>query len=167
MITVISGTDRKNSNTRKIAEEYVRLLRLQNVEVQLLALDDCLHIIKEGPALNELQEKYLFPVDKMIILTPEYNGSYPGILKLLIDHSDIQRAWWYKKVLITGVSTGRAGNLRGMEHLSGVLLHLRMNLHYNRLPLSRVNTLLNENHQLSDPIALSAVENQLNEFLEF
>ena len=167
MITVISGTDRKNSNTRKVADEYVRMLQQQNVEVQLLALEEYKHIIKEGNELRALQEQFLFPVDKMIIVVPEYNGSYPGILKLLIDHSDIQQAWWYKKVLITGVSTGRAGNLRGMEHLSGVLLHLRMILHYNRLPLSTVNRLFNEQNQFSDQATLSAIENQINEFLEF
>ena len=98
---------------------------------------------------------------------PEYNGSYPGILKLMMDNTDIKKVWWYKKVLLTGVSTGRAGNLRGMEHLSGVLLHMRMQVHYNRLPISIVDKLMDEAGHFIDIPTLSAINIQLDEFLKF
>ena len=98
---------------------------------------------------------------------PEYNGSYPGILKLMIDNTVVPKVWWYKKVLLTGVSTGRAGNLRGMEHLSGSLLHMKMQVHYNRLPISLVDKLMNTVGQFSDEPTLKAVNTQLDEFLDF
>ncbi len=109
----------------------------------------------------------LIPTEKFIIISPEYNGSYPGILKLMIDNTDIKKVWWYKKVLLTGVSTGRAGNLRGMEHLSGVLLHLRMQVHYNRLPISVVDKLMDEHDHFTDLGTLNAINIQLDEFLKF
>ena len=98
---------------------------------------------------------------------PEYNGSYPGILKLMIDNTDIRKAWWHKKVLLTGVSTGRAGNLRGMDHLTGSLLYLKMIVHPNRLPISVIDRLMDGNNHFSDAGTLKAIDVQLEEFLKF
>ena len=98
---------------------------------------------------------------------PEYNGSYPGILKLMIDNTDVKKAWAHKKVLLTGVSSGRAGNLRGMEHLTGVLLHMKMLVHPNRLPISLVDTLMDEHFQFTDTSTLKAIHTQLDEFINF
>ncbi len=98
---------------------------------------------------------------------PEYNGSYPGILKLLIDNSDIKNAWWNKKVLLVGVATGRAGNLRGMEHLTGSLMHIKMMVHHNRLPISLVDKLMDEAGNLTDAGTIKAIEQQLDEFIAF
>ena len=85
----------------------------------------------------------------------------------MIDNSDINRSWKNKKVLLTGVSTGRAGNLRGMEHLTGSLMHMKMHVHPNRLPISQVDKLLDEEDHIKDPGTLKAVDTQLEEFLAF
>jgi len=166
MITIISGSGRADNNTRKVATEYQRLLADKDIPCMLLLLDEK-EMISRNPGFIELENEFLVPAEKFIIVMPEYNGSYPGILKLMIDHSDVARAWWYKKVLLTGVSTGRAGNLRGMEHLTGVLLHLKMLVHYNRLPISIVDRLMDSNGQFTDPATLRAVHTQIDEFLEF
>lgn len=166
MITIISGTNRKNSNTRKIATEYYRLFTERNIETSLLLLDEEAMLVRDE-AFKKTEEQLLKPAEKFVIVMPEYNGSYPGILKLMMDNTDISPVWWYKKVLLVGVSTGRAGNLRGMEHLTGSLLHLKMLVHPNRLPLSVVHTLLDENNRLINTTALQAVETQIEEFLEF
>ena len=98
---------------------------------------------------------------------PEYNGSYPGILKLMIDNTDVKKTWWHKKVLLAGVSTGRAGNLRGMEHLTGSLLHMKMLVHPNRLPISVVDKLMDGSGRFTDINTLAAIDTQLEEFLDF
>ena len=98
---------------------------------------------------------------------PEYNGSYPGILKLMIDNSDVKNVWWHKKVLLVGVSTGRAGNLRGMEHLTGSLLHMKMLVHPNRLPISIVDKLMDTEDRFSDENTIKAIQTQLAEFIKF
>ena len=85
----------------------------------------------------------------------------------MIDNTDVPNVWWHKKVLLTGVSTGRAGNLRGMEHITGSLLHMRMLVHPNRLPISVVNTLMNEKDQFTDHGTLRSVKTQIEEFLSF
>ena len=89
------------------------------------------------------------------------------VLKLMIDNTEVSKTWWHKKVLLTGVSTGRAGNLRGMEHLTGTLLHLKMLVHPNRLPISVVDRLLDSANRFSDAGTLKAIDIQLEEFLSF
>ena len=165
MITIISGTNRDN-NTKKVALEYQRILKEKNTNSLLLALDEQ-NVFTRDEAFIKMENEFLIPSEKIIIIMPEYNGSYPGILKLMIDNTDIRKAWWHKKVLLTGVSTGRAGNLRGMEHLTGSLLHMKMLVHPNRLPISMVDKLMNSNSLFADTGTLNAIDLQVEEFLSF
>jgi chromate reductase len=164
--TIISATNRKDSNTLKIAEAYRDLLEAKGIHARLLTLEG-LNVQERAPGLEEVEKQFLIPADKFIFITPEYNGSFPGILKALMDNSDIQRAWWGKKALLTGVSTGRAGNLRGMEHLTGILHYLKVSVHHNKLPISVVDKLLDGEGKLADQATLDAVNEQLEEFISF
>ncbi|MEO6538809.1 MAG: NAD(P)H-dependent oxidoreductase [Ferruginibacter sp.] len=166
MITIISGSNREDNNTKKVALEYQRLLKERHVSTQLLALDE-INLTERNNTFIKIENEFLKPAEKFIIIMPEYNGSYPGILKLMIDNTDVANVWWFKKVLLTGVSTGRAGNLRGMEHLGGSLLHMKMMVHYNRLPISMVDKLMNVEGRFSDINTLKVINAQLDEFLKF
>lgn len=165
MITIISGTNRDN-NTKKVALEYKRLLLEKNLDSHLLALDEH-QVYTRNDSFITMEEQFLIPATKFIIIMPEYNGSYPGILKLMIDNTSIAKVWWHKKVMLTGVSTGRAGNLRGMEHLTGSLLHLKMLVHPNRLPISLVDKLMDAENHFSDIDSTIAIQKQLDEFINF
>jgi len=165
MITIISGTNRDN-NTKKVAREYQRFLKEKNTDSILLALDEN-NVFERDDAFIKMEETFLKPASKFIIIMPEYNGSYPGILKLMIDNTDIAKVWWNKKVLLTGVSTGRAGNLRGMEHLTGSLLHLKMLVHPNRLPISLIDKLLDSDDHFSNEGTINSIHSQLEEFINF
>ena len=164
-ITIISGSNRDN-NTKKVALEYQRLLLEKNVDTVLLALDEK-KLFERDAYFVSMENEFLKPAQKFIIIMPEYNGSYPGILKLMIDNTEVSKVWWHKKVLLTGVSTGRAGNLRGMDHLTGSLLHIKMLVHPNRLPISVVDRLLDSANRFTDAGTLKAIDTQLNEFLIF
>lgn len=166
MITIISGTNRSDNTTKKVALEYQRLLKEKYIETKLLALDE-FNITQRDDVFTQIEKNLLIPAEKFIIIMPEYNGSYPGILKLMIDNSEVAKVWWYKKVLLTGVSTGRAGNLRGMEHLTGSLLHMKMLVHPNRLPISVVDKLMDKDHHFTDVSTLQAINAQLEQFLNF
>lgn len=166
MLTIISGSNRDDNTTKKVALEYQRFLKEKNIPSRIFSLDVINSTIRNESFIKAEQEM-LLPAQKFIIIMPEYNGSYPGILKLMIDNTDIKKAWANKKVLLTGVSTGRAGNLRGMDHLTGVLLHMQMLVHPNRLPISVVNTLLDEHFQFTDSGTLKAIHTQLDEFINF
>jgi chromate reductase, NAD(P)H dehydrogenase (quinone) len=164
MITIISGTNRQGSNTGKVALQYLQLLKNKGVEAAYVSLVG-LNVNERNPDIQKLEKDILIPTDKFIFVSPEYNGSIPGVLKSLIDHSDIKNVWWGKKALLTGVSTGRAGNLRGMEHLTGILHYLKMHVHPNKLPISVVDKLLNADNMITDADTLQAIDEQLDEFL--
>ena len=118
--TIIAGTNRNGSNTLKVAKQYQDMLIARGIQVQLVSLEG-IDLNEKGSYLNKLEEEIFIPTDKFIFVLPEYNGSYPGSLKTMIDMTEIRKVWWGKKALLIGVSTGRAGNLRGMDHCRRVV----------------------------------------------
>ena len=166
MTTIIAGTNRADSMTLKMAELYQWLFAARGEAVQLLSLQD-IALWERNDVFLTIEEKYLKPADRFVFVVPEYNGSYPGVLKVLFDNSDIAACWWDKKALLTGVSTGRAGNLRGMEHLTGVLQYLQMHVYHNRLPISVVHTELDDDGNLLKDATSTAIAKQIDGFLKF
>jgi len=166
MYTIISGTNRNDSNTLKVAQHYQQLLKKKGIDAKLLSLQD-LNVLERNKELTKIESEELMPAQKFIFVTPEYNGSFPGVLKALFDISDVKKTWWGKKALLTGVSTGRAGNLRGMEDLTGILHFMKVVVHPNKLPISVVDKLMDEKGGLIDAATLAAIKSQLNEFIEF
>ncbi|MEQ1553752.1 MAG: NAD(P)H-dependent oxidoreductase [Ferruginibacter sp.] len=166
MITIIAGTNRKDSNTKKVAKVYHEILSKKKITCQLLSLDE-VNVFERNNDFEMMENAFLKKADMFIFIVPEYHGSYPGIFKLMLDNSDAANVWTNKKVLLTGVSSGRAGNLRGLEHLTGTALHLKMIVHPNRLPISVVHTLVNSNNKIDDKNTLAVIEKQLEEFLLF
>ncbi|HEV2833146.1 MAG TPA: NAD(P)H-dependent oxidoreductase [Hanamia sp.] len=165
MYTIISGTNRIGSYTERVAQQYEKILREKNIEAKIFSLKnfDPLH---RNEAFLLTETEILIPTQKFIFIVPEYNGSYPGVLKAMIDNSDIRKVWHYKKALLTGVSTGRAGNLRGMDQLADTLHYLKMNVHYNKLPISVIDKIMDENGSLNTE-TLRVIDDQLNEFIKF
>jgi chromate reductase, NAD(P)H dehydrogenase (quinone) len=166
MITIISGTNRKDNNTKKVALTYQKLLAKKNMESKLLALDEH-NVYERNEAFVAMENEYLRNAEKIIFILPEYNGSFPGVLKLMIDNSDVKTAWPNKKALLVGVASGRAGNLRGLEHLTGSLMHLKMIVHHNRLPISSIHNQLNDAGEITDADTLKTINAQLDEFIIF
>lgn len=165
MYTIISGTNRVGSYSEKLAEEYKRILKEKNIDAGILTLKN-LDVLDRTPGFLEMEKDVLIPTQKFIFILPEYNGTFPGVLKAMIDNSDIAKAWYHKKALLTGVSTGRAGNLRGMDHLSASLHYLKMNVHHNKLPISVIDKVMKADGSLNEE-TLKAVNEQLNEFISF
>ena len=166
MYTILSGTNRVGSNTLKVALSVREMMRSKGLETNLVSLEG-LDLNRKCEKLSRLEADILVPTRKFIIVVPEYNGSYPGSLKTVIDLSDIRNVWWGKKAMLTGVSTGRAGNLRGMEHLTGTLNYLKVTVLPNRLPISVVDRLMDAEGRLTDPPTLTALGAQVDEFIAF
>lgn len=166
MVTIISGTNRKDSRTIQVATHYFDALREKGEDVHLVSLVG-LDVLSRNEALLQLEAELLVPADKFIFIMPEYNGSFPGVLKALLDNSDIRKCWWYKKVLLVGVADGRGGNLRGIEHMTNILHYLRMNVHYNKLPLSRINEEMNDKGQFVRELTCKAIAEQVEGFLSY
>lgn len=166
MITIISGTNRKDSMTLKVATLYLNLMSARSEGIHLLSLEDLNPWERKQPFLDA-EKQLLIPSEKFVFVMPEYNGSFPGILKLMIDNSDIRRCWWHKKAMMVGVADGRGGNLRGIEHMTNILHYMKMNVLYNKLPLSRINEELDDEGNLLKQDTRSVIEQQIDEFLKY
>jgi len=165
MYLIISGTNRRESFTLRIAQLYQSVLQKKNIQAHVLSLVG-LDLLDRNPAVLQLEKEWLLPAEKYIFISPEYNGSIPGVLQCLIDVSDVRKVWKNKKALLTGVSKGRAGNLRGMDHLTGIMHYVGTVVHPNKLPISIVDTLFNEN-EMAHLETLRAISQQLEEFISF
>jgi chromate reductase len=166
MYTIISGTNREGSNTLKVAKEYQRFLKEKNIEARLLSLEG-VNLLTRDKEFERIENEIILPTDKFLFIVPEYNGSYPGALKLLFDTAGSHSIWWHKKALLTGVSTGRAGNVRGLEHLAGVLNYLQITVYPNLLPLSVVDKLMDSSGRFTDSATIAVIRNQLDKFINW
>jgi chromate reductase len=166
MITVTSGTNRADSMTLRTANIYCRMLSEKSSDVRLLSLENK-QVWERGAAMKSLEQQFLIPAQKFIFIMPEYNASFPGILKLMMDNSDVKNCWWYKKAALVGISDGRAGNLRGIEHMTAILHYLKVNVLYNKLLLSRVNEEISRGEMVMKHSTAELINQQLDEFLKF
>lgn len=166
MITIISGTNRQGSNTGKVARQYRDILHKRGLDTQIVDLEQ-VDVLKRNPDFETLEKDQLVAADKFIFVSPEYNGSIPGILKLMIDQTNHRKVWPGKKALLVGVSTGRAGNLRGMDHLASILGHMGVQVHPNHLPISQVDKLMNSTNEIQEEGTLKAINKQLEDFISF
>jgi chromate reductase, NAD(P)H dehydrogenase (quinone) len=166
MISIISGTNRTNNQTLRVAKAYQALMAAQEVTAGIINLQDFTSIAKDS-WLTNIEENIIYPTTKFVIVSPEYNGSFPGILKLMIDMCPPAKAWHSKKVMLVGVAEGRAGNIRGMDHLTNICHHLKMDVMHNKLPLSKISTELDEAGNFCIADTLKAVQHQIHQFIKF
>lgn len=132
MILIIATTNRKNSKTYKVAEYYQLLLERMEVESAILSLE---HLPKDfafsalyensGKNLefNEHKEK-MDQADKFVFVVPEYNGSFPGVLKTFIDGLGWPNSISGKKAALVGISDGSLGGAMALSHLTDVFHYL-------------------------------------------
>lgn len=180
MITVIVGTNRRNSSTGWIAKYVAGTCEQKtNQPVELLSLEilssDILHdnmYSSKGQttSLTLLQDRYMIPAQKFIFVIPEYNGSFPGILKLFIDACSVRKyslTFEGKKACLIGIASGRAGNLRGMDHLTDILHHLGTVVMPQKLPLSSMDDSMGIEGGILPDEAVTEINKQIQNFLLF
>lgn len=167
MTTIIAGTDRKDSMTLRVAQYYRALLLQKGVDpVELLSLEG-IGVETRSPHFLDVEERILIPTERFVLVMPEYNGSFPGILKLLIDHSDIKKVWWHKKAMLVGLADGRAGNLRGLDHMTNILNYLKVQVFWNKVPISRIGEEVDGHGDLKNEGMRKTVDEQVTGFLSF
>lgn len=173
MITIIAGTNRPGSNTLKVAKFYQNQLAEKGLETELLDLQDLPETLigtdlygKRSEAFTTIQN-LITNTAKFLFVIPEYNGSFPGVLKTFIDACTFPESFYDKKACLVGISSGKYGNIRGIEHFNGVCAYLHLNVMPLRLHIPNIKTELNENDQLSAADTLKFVNQQLDKFVVY
>jgi NAD(P)H-dependent FMN reductase len=172
-ITILSATNRVDSNTEKVAKYYLSVLKSKGIDAEIFSLKDLPESVLHSDLYGKRSEDFQKIIDtfiafqnKFIFISPEYNGSFAGILKVFLDAIP-PKLWTENKACLVGVSTGRAGNLRGMDDLTNILNYLEVNVYHNKLPISRVDKLIDGQGVLVDAETLKVIDIQLEGFLKF
>lgn len=173
MITIICATHRPKNQTKAVVEAYLKILKEDNggvnvLEMSTLPKDFAYNGIfgSKNDLLDEIVHHKIVPADKFIVISPEYNGSFPGIFKTFIDVID-PAVWKSKKIALVGVASGRAGNLRGMDHLTSIFHYLKAEVFSNKLPISSIDAFLSEAGELNDMNTLKLLKDQAEAFKAF
>jgi NAD(P)H-dependent FMN reductase len=124
-IPVILGTTRQGRASELVARfVHGELSKREGVETVLvdvrdvkLTTDDAGEAIKDSEFSATVQR-----ADGLVIVTPEYNHGYPGMLKHLLDTN--LKEYIHKAVGVCGVSAGGFGGTRVIENLLPVLREL-------------------------------------------
>ena len=178
MITVVSGTNRRNSETLYFARHYAALTKsLTDKPVKLLSMEDvpgeALNVDMysgdgQHPTIAALQDEYVLGAERFIFLLPEYNGGMPGVLKLFLDAVSVReyaKNFKGKKAALVGIASGRAGNLRGIDHLNAVLQHMGTLVLPNKLPISSIGGMRTASGEIVHPDTEKAIEAQVQQLL--
>lgn len=166
MITIISGTNRADSMTLRTARAYQEIFTTLNTESQIFSLEGK-NVWDRTVEMHLIEQEFLIPSQKFVFIMPEYNASFPGILKTMMDNSDIKKCWWHKKAMLTGISDGRAGNLRGIEHMTSILNYLKVNVLYNKVLLSKISEEISKDATILKEGTATLIEQQCKEFITF
>ncbi|MEV6656947.1 NADPH-dependent FMN reductase [Nocardia fluminea] len=125
-LAVVIGSTREGRFGPTIASWFVRQAGLRDtvtvdvVDTASIELPHTFGAATDHPSVTEATEK-LARADAFVVVTPEYNHSYPGSLKNLID---THHAEWQAKPVGFVSYGGISGGLRAVEHLRPVFAEL-------------------------------------------
>jgi len=174
MITIICATNRPDNTTSKICDFYLQMLKEKGHDAAMLSLEDLpkdfafnndVYGIQSGD-FHRIVEQFIAPAEKLMIVSPEYNGSIPGVLKAFIDGiwPEVLQS---KKIALAGVASGRGGNSRGMDHLTSILHYMNIHVLPFKVPISGVDSLLDEHGALVDDKTGDLIEKQIDQLVVF
>ncbi|MCX8113349.1 MAG: NAD(P)H-dependent oxidoreductase [Bacteroidia bacterium] len=130
-VAILSATHRPESYTRRVALYIAREIEQKGetyhfIDFQTLPRDFLFSdLFGERTDLFHSIIETLNACSTWVWVVPEYNGSFPGIVKVFIDALPRETLQGRLAGLV-GVSDGRFGNLRGLEHLTGILNYCGM-----------------------------------------
>jgi NAD(P)H-dependent FMN reductase len=160
-IPIILGTCRQGRQSENVArfvfEQTRKCAETELIDVcQLpMRLDDAGEQMKD-PAFSAIIDR----CDGLIIVTPEYNHGYPGLLKHALDMNLAE--YVHKAVGICGVSAGPFGGARVIETLLPVMRELGLVTIFRDVNFGNVQKLFDEQGKLLDP----SYERRFDKFLD-
>lgn len=150
-IPVILGTARKGRASENVAKfVHAEVVKREGVETELIdirnlniPIDDAGEAVKDS-AFSATVER----ADGLLLVVPEYNHGYPGLLKHVLDTN--LKEYIHKAVGICGVSAGGFGGTRVIQSLLPVLRELGLTTIFWDGNFSGAQNLFDENGKMHD-----------------
>jgi len=174
MTTIVASTNRPESYTLKVSEHYQAVLEEHGMPADILSLANLPEKIIH-PAMYETKkieswqpiQELISATDRFVFIIPEYNGSFPGILKVFIDACEYPFSFNNKKVALVGISTGKYGNIRGIDHITGICHYMNINVLPLKLHIPHIHKEFDTEGRLFKEDTLKFINQQIKRFIDF
>jgi len=173
MITLIVGTNRPGSNTRKVAAHIEEIYAGLKVPLHVLDLSQLPPEIFSPTSYAEKPRAFQPFADAVLnaaglhVVSPEYNGGIPGVLKYFIDMLKFPESFSNRPVCFVGLAAGMWGALRPVEQLQAIFGYRNAYIYPDRVFLPTVNDRLDDRGRLNDEELLERLKTQANGFVDF
>lgn len=173
MIVIISGTNRPGSNTRKVSARVESIYKSLGVKSLLLDLAEMPPGIfspasyAAKPAEFSKFTDSILAADGLVIVTPEYNGGIPGVLKYFIDMLPFPESFEQRPVCFVGLAAGIWGALRPVEQLQAIFGYRNAFIYPERVFMPGINKLLDEGGRFASAELERRLESQARGFVDF
>jgi chromate reductase len=173
MISMIVGTNRPGCNTRKVAAHVEEIYKNIGVPLHII---DLAHLPQEIFAPSSYAEKpasfhpfasAILKSSGLVVVTPEYNGSFPGVLKYFIDMLKFPESFEQRPVCFVGLAAGIWGALRPVEQLQQIFGYRNAFIFPDRVFIHQINNALDANGWLTKPDILERLKTQAEGFVKF
>ncbi|MEX0933650.1 MAG: NAD(P)H-dependent oxidoreductase [Candidatus Paceibacterota bacterium] len=167
-IPLILGTNREGRQSECVARVIRKICEADSrVETKLFDVRDFdLPRSNYGQSIKESFPEYRDAIERcdgLIIVTPEYNHGYPGVLKSVLDL--LLPEYKHKAVGLVGVSAGAWGGVRVLESLTVVVRELGLIVSSKDLNFPKVGDMFDEGGELNGELK-EAVHERCEGFLE-
>ena len=165
LLPVLLGTNRKNRNSVHPAKWLVgEMEKRAEIQTRLFdAGDFALPHDDYGQGIKHLFPEWrdtIIQADGLVIVTPEYNHGYPGVLKAVLDL--LLKEYIHKAVAFVGVSAGPWGGTRVIEAMVPMVRELGLAVTFSDLNFPSVQNKFDAEGKLLD----QAFEKLAKEFLD-
>ncbi|RYU86862.1 NADPH-dependent oxidoreductase [Mucilaginibacter terrigena] len=173
MVTIIASTNRPNSSTIKLAAYYQKQLAAKGLETNLLSLTQLPPNLMETDLYGKRSEAFtkiqnlVTATDKFLFIIPEYNGSYPGVLKVFVDACSFPESFYDKKAALVGLSSGKYGNIRGIDHFTGVCHYINLHVMPLKIHIASIRNEMDAQGNLIAEDTLRFTNEQMDKFINF
>jgi NAD(P)H-dependent FMN reductase len=165
-IPVILGTSRQGRASENVAKfVYGEVEKREGLETELIdirslafPIDDAGEAIKEARFSQTIER-----ADGLILIVPEYNHGYPGLLKHVLDTN--LKEYIHKAVGVCGVSAGGFGGTRVIENLLPVLRELGLVTIFWDGNFSGAQNLFDQSGNLLDQSYIKRIDKFLGELI--
>ncbi len=173
MLTLLIGTNRPGSNTRKVARHVEEIYRELSVPLKVLDLAQLPPEIFSPSSYDETPASFapfkegVLQAEGLVVVTPEYNGGFPGVLKYFIDMLEFPESFEHRPVCFIGLAKGIWGALRPVEQLQVIFGYRNAFVFPERVFFPRIHTLLDDAGRLNDPELVRRLKAQAEGFISF